>query len=126
MASSSSTTQTNEPTITNANSPHAVRFTARLTRADLEFEIIIQIHLPWETDYDIFQYLVISRTARCDLLHHVAHIQELHPETVFVCHPTFSTPLAIGTGFKEQTIRQELFNRIHRHPLHVNKTTALV
>lgn len=96
-----------------------------LEREDLEIEIYIKlhIHLNWATDFDIYQYLLLSRNARHELFHHVFHIQELFPTNVFINHPTFSAPLLFSLRTTDDFLCRRLRDRVYNHQLYLNRGT---
>ena len=133
------TTQTNNPydltteleltnliTTTQPHDPHVLKIEAELAETDNAFTILIPIPLGWETEYDIYNFLLTRNSVRLVILHHIYHIQECIPETVFIFHATFPTSIAFGMNTTDKYFCRRLRELLYSHPLHVNKTTTHV
>jgi len=110
--------------IARAEESHALELNASLEHEENEFTITLHIHLDWKTDYDIYEYLLLSRTARYELYHYISHIQELFPEKVYISHSTFAESLEFKIETQDDLFVRKLRKLVHHHPLHVNKTSA--
>ena len=117
---------TNLLTNDQTNDPHVLKIEAELAETDNAFTILIPIPLGWETDYDIYNFLLTRNSARLVILHHIHHIQACIPETVFVFHASFSTTIAFGMNTTDQYFCRRLRELLYNHPLHINRNTSHV